>query len=366
MRIAYDFQAFSQHYGGVALYFSKLATHINSALDNARIFAPFFQNRYVHSLPVEMVEGKFLAQYPYKSKRIIWKLNQLLSSSKISAWHPDIYHQTYYQFNPPSFGETARIVTIYDMTHELFSESFLPNDPTPNLKRKAIEHADHVICISESTRNDLIRLVGIDKKKTSCIYLGVDPVMHKFEYPLIFNQSAKPYLLYVGTRMGYKNFLGLLRAYASSEKLKKDFNLLIVGGGRLTKNEKQAILNLNLLPEQVLTIDADATQINAFYRHASAFIYPSLYEGFGLPPLEAMTNGCPVVVSNAASMPEVIGTAGEYFDPNSTEELAFAIEQVVYSDTRSQELRLLGYQQASLFTWDRCAKETLNLYKELI
>lgn len=159
--------------------------------------------------------------------------------------------------------------------------------------------------------------------------------------------------------------MGLLRAFASSEKLKKDFNLLIVGGGPLTKNEKQALLNLNLLPQQVLAIDADATQINAFYQHASAFIYPSLYEGFGLPPIEAMANGCPVVVSNAASMPEVIGAAGVYFDPNSTEEIALAIEQVVYSDTRSQDLRLLGYQQAKLFTWDRCAKETLNLYKEI-
>ncbi len=366
MKIAYDFQAFSQRYGGVALYFSKLVTHINLTLVKARIFSPIFQNRYVHTLSPEMVEGKFLDQYPYKSKRIIWKLNQVLSSSKISSWHPDIYHQTYYQYNPPSLGEKARVITIYDMIHELFPESFLPNDPTPNLKIKAIENADHVVCISECTRNDLIRLVGIDEKKITCIYLGVDPVMQLLEYSSIFGELYKPYLLYVGARSGYKNFLRLLNAYASSVRLKKDFNLIIVGGGPLTKNEKQAILNLHLLPDQVVAIDADHTQINALYQHASALVYPSLYEGFGLPPLEAMSNGCPVVVSNVASMPEVIGNAGVYFDPYRIDDIALAIEQVVYSDTRSEELRSIGYQKVSLFTWDRCARETLNVYKGLI
>lgn len=366
MKIAYDFQAFSQRYGGVALYFSKLAAHIGSSLAQARVFAPIFQNRYVHSLPVEMVEGKFLSRYPRKTKRIIWKFNQILSSSKIKAWHPDILHQTYYDYSPVSLGEKVRIVTVYDMIHELFPDSFLKNDRTAVLKLNAINRADHIICISESTRRDLINLTGIDEKKVACIHLGVDAVINRFDLPLIPGYSFKPYLLFVGARTPYKNFLGLLEAFASSTRLSKDFDLYVLGGDFFTNSELQKMSDLHLSLGSVIHVNADLDDLNAYYQHASAFIYPSLYEGFGLPPLEAMANGCPVVSSNAGPLPEVNGDAAEYFDPADRGAMIEAIENVVYSASRAKELQYLGYARASKYSWGRCADQTYALYQRLL
>jgi len=366
MKIAYDFQAFSQRYGGVALYFSKLASNIRSSLAETRIFAPFFQNRYVHSLPTQLVEGKYLAQYPYKSKRIIWKLNQILSSSKIGAWHPDILHQTYYDYSPASLGEKVRIITVYDMIHELFPNSFLANDRTSLLKLKAINRADQIICISECTRRDLINLTGIDEKKVSCIHLGVDAVTNTFDTPPNLQQSNKPYLLFVGARTPYKNFMGLLEAYANSTRLSNDFDLLVLGGDFFKNYELQKMRDLHLSPQKVKHVNADLGLLNAYYQQASAFIYPSLYEGFGLPPLEAMANGCPVVSSNAGPLPEVNGNAAEYFDPVDRCEMIAAIENVVYSASRTKELQLLGYARSSTYSWSRCADQTYALYQRLL
>jgi glycosyltransferase involved in cell wall biosynthesis len=366
MKIAYDFQAFSQRYGGVALYFSKLAAHIGSSLAQTRVFAPIFQNRYVHSLPADMVEGKFLSRYPRKTKRFIWKFNQILSSSKIKAWHPDILHQTYYGFSPESLGEKVRIVTVYDMIHELFPSSFLKNDRTSLLKLNAINRADHIICISESTRRDLINLTGIDDKKVACIHLGVDAVINKFDLPLIPGYSTKPYLLFVGARTPYKNFIGLLEAFASSTRLSKDFDLYVLGGDVFANSELQKMSDLHLSLDSVIHVNADLEDLNAYYQHASAFIYPSLYEGFGLPPLEAMANGCPVVSSNAGPLPEVNGDAAEYFDPADRGAMIEAIENVVYSASRAKELQYLGYTRASNYSWGRCADQTYALYQRLL
>jgi glycosyltransferase involved in cell wall biosynthesis len=366
MKIAYDFQAFSQRYGGVALYFSKLAAHINSSFAETRIFAPIFQNRYVHSLPTQMVEGKFLAQYPYKSKRTIWKLNQILSSSKIRAWHPDILHQTYYDYSPASLGEKVRIVTVYDMIHELFPNSFLASDQTSLLKLNAIKRADQIICISESTRRDLINLTGIDEMKVACIYLGVDAVIDRLDTSITPRDLAKPYILFVGARTPYKNFIGLLESYASSARLSNDFNLLVLGGGFFTKSELQKMRDLHLSSQQVRHVNADLDLLNTYYQHASAFIYPSLYEGFGLPPLEAMANGCPVVSSNAGPLPEINGNAAEYFNPADRSAMIEAIENVVYSASRAKELKSFGYAQFRKYSWNQCAAQTYALYQRLL
>lgn len=366
MKIAYDFQAFGQHFSGVSLYFSKLVRHINNFGQEARIYAPIYQNLYIKDLSKSIVKGIALKQYPPKTKKIIWQLNNMLSMPIIKNWKPDIFHQTYYSYNPKSFGEKARIITVYDMIHERFPESFPLKDKTSSLKLKAINKADHIICISECTKRDLITIANVNSSKVSCIHLGVDLPAEIYEYPIGIQKKQRPYLLYVGARTPYKNFSTLLSAYASSTKLVRDFDLVVVGGEAITQKELVTLDTLRLSLERVIFTDTLNYNINSFYQHASALIYPSFYEGFGLPPLEAMANGCPVISSNTGSLPEVNGRAVEYFDPYQSDDLSKAIERVVYNNQRHKELQNLGFDQIRNYSWERCAKETVNLYKSLM
>jgi glycosyltransferase involved in cell wall biosynthesis len=170
----------------------------------------------------------------------------------------------------------------------------------------------------------------------------------------------------VGSRNGHKNFIKLLSSFASSEKLRSDFDLIAFGGGGFNVNETKLIGELGFRTGQVRQMGGDDSMLAMFYRQATAFVYPSFYEGFGLPPLEAMAQGCPVISSNSSSMPEVIGDAGEYFDPNSIEDMAAAIERVAYSKSRRDNLIELGKARLGVFSWNKCATETLRIYKHLV
>ena len=170
--------------------------------------------------------------------------------------------------------------------------------------------------------------------------------------------------MYVGNRKGYKNFGTLLQAYASSPIL-REFELIAFGGHPLLPDEQKEIARLGIT-DQVRCESGSDQELAARYRAAAAFIYPSKYEGFGLSPLEAMNHGCPVVCSNGGSIPEVVGDAGVYFDPNNPEELRTALERVVTTKTLQADLRARGYARLAAFSWDKCAAETARIYREIL
>jgi glycosyltransferase involved in cell wall biosynthesis len=167
-------------------------------------------------------------------------------------------------------------------------------------------------------------------------------------------------------RGAYKNFANLLSAYGSSPTLRKDFDLIAFGSSSFTQQENESIRNLGLTSSQVRHLSGDDALLGHMYRTAVAFIYPSLYEGFGIPPLEAMGFGCPVLCANTSSIPEVVGEAGWYFDPNRIEAIADAMERVALSTEFRLELVALGNERVRQFSWDRCAAETLDLYRDLL
>jgi glycosyltransferase involved in cell wall biosynthesis len=177
--------------------------------------------------------------------------------------------------------------------------------------------------------------------------------------------KSKPYLLYVGHRGGYKNFEGFLRAYASSLWLSDNFNVVCFGGGIFSRDEVALIKSLRLSMNHVIQVNGGDNKLASVYRDAALFVYPSLYEGFGIPPLEAMSLGCPVACSNTSSIPEVAGDAAEYFDPYDLDSMRTAMELVLSSEVRLNELIKLGKFRCARFSWDRCAKETLSVYKGL-
>jgi glycosyltransferase involved in cell wall biosynthesis len=207
-------------------------------------------------------------------------------------------------------------------------------------------------------------LFDVQEEKVSVVHLGVDVSAFK-SCPALDSVFDRPFLLYVGGRGGYKNFGGFIRAFSRSNFLMKEFDIVSFGGGSFNKFELELINTLGFGSEQVRQIGGSDEQLSSLYHQAVAFVYPSLYEGFGLPPLEAMAAGCPVISSNASSMPEVIGNAGKYFNPNDLEEIQFALEKVVSSPELRSRLIGLGFKNIEKFSWQKCALETLDIYKNL-
>jgi glycosyltransferase involved in cell wall biosynthesis len=251
------------------------------------------------------------------------------------------------------------VTTIHDMIDKVLA----PSPVKSRLKLRSILQADHVICVSEYTRKTLLGLYDIAPDQVSVVHLGRPWII-----PDVYLENSVdwPYILFVGPRAGYKNFDRLLAAYAASDRLKRDFRLVCFGGGPLTATEKSGCTARGIAMGRVLQVAGDDAALHAAYRGAALFVYPSMYEGFGLPPLEAMTLGAPVVCSNATSIPEIVGDAGEYFDPADVESMTHAMEAVLYSSARRQELIRLGHERALGFGWDRCARETLNIYRAIL
>lgn len=367
MRIAFDHQIFvQQSYGGISRYFASLADEFVANDCELGIFAPLHRNQYLDGLPPGVVHGHRVNRYPPKTARLFLAYNYFCTKHKLRSWKPQIVHETYYARHTVAPKHCPVVVTAHDMIHELFSGEFSGRDKTTLLKRLAIERADHVICVSESTRRDLIRLFGVPEAKLSVVHLGCKPFASAHISDIGSNSNeGKPYLLYVGSRVGYKNFSGLLRALAASPRLKNDFDVLTFGGGGFSANEQAFIRELGYDSSQVRQIGGDDAVLGRLYTNARAFVYPSLYEGFGLPPLEAMAHSCPVISSNTSSMPEVIGSAGEFFGPTDTDDMAAAIERVVYDDVRTADLVSKGSERLNHFSWQRCAEETLSIYRAL-
>lgn len=368
MKIAFDHQTFTyQSYGGISRYYAILADQLSLNNQKVRVFAGIHQNNYLKDLAPNIISGFKLKSFPPKSNRLFHGFNHVVNQFQFNSWKPDIIHETYYSSLPSFFSSSsANVTTVYDMIHELFPVQFPLSDNTSSAKRKSLERVDHIISISESTKRDLIRFFGIDERKISVVHLGVSLESFKSVKNEALSINNKPFLLYVGSRFAYKNFDGLLRAVASSEMLKSNFNIVAFGGGSFSLDEKALINSLGFSDSQVRQCSGSDQELAGLYGRAAAFVYPSLYEGFGLPPLEAMASGCPVVTSNTSSMPEVVRDAGVYFNPNEIEDMRFAIERVVFSPSVRSDLVLAGFENIKSFSWNKCAAETLTVYKKVL
>ncbi len=366
LSIAIDSQIFcTQTYGGISRYYTRLAMELVALKQRVHVFAPIHRNAYLNDLPPEYRTAWRLPYCPPGVKNILRPLNHLLSTEKIRNWKPDILHESYFSTGGYKGCEVPSVVTVYDMIHELFPGDFGLFDLTSRRKKGAVERAAHVICISENTRKDLVDIWGIPPEKTSVIHLGHDrlPDVRHIK-PLI--GIGKPYILYVANRSSYKNFSALLKAYAISPRIKRDFRIVAFGGGRLRPPEFSMMAELEIAVEDIVQISGTDHMLARAYREAAAFVYPSLYEGFGLSPLEAMGLGCPVISSNSSCMPEILGDAAEYFDPAEPEQLAVILERVLYDEARINKYRQLGYAQAAKYSWADCASRTLDAYSSIV
>lgn len=362
MKVAFDHHIFCmQRYGGISRYFFELASrlHAHDAAD-VSVIAPLHINGYLAADSAsEFTRGRYV---PSKFKGVpllVGVADRLIAPLAWRGASPDIVHETYFSTKP--FGKARRrIVTVYDMIHELFM-------PEAKLaiaaKRAAVNRADHVICISENTRQDLVRLYDVDPARTSVVHLGHSLTAEaNTAEPL--SDGHRPYLLYVGHRGGYKNFSALLEAFGTSPIL-REFDLIAFGGFPVQRHEQEEMERLGITARVRFESGSDR-DLAVRYQAASAFVFPSKYEGFGIPPLEAMSHGCPVICSNSGAIREVVENAGAYFDPNSVEELRIVLERVVTTPELQETLRARGYERIASFSWDRCAAETARIYREIV
>lgn len=365
MKLAFDHQIFTnQTYGGISRYYTILAEELFRQQQDVKIFAGFHRNQYLSEHAVGLTKGKKIDKYPPNSGRIFQGINHAISQTLMKSWRPDIIHETYYSGLPTFKTNAVRVTTVYDMIHELFAEQFSKSDNTTLWKKATFQRVDHIISISHSTKRDLVELFDIDERKISVVHLGVDLTVFKKNRSM-FSCSDRPFILYVGGRDGYKNFTFFLNAFAASVNLMSELDVIAFGGGRFSAIEKQLIKKLGFKDNQVRQIGGSDDVLASLYHNAMAFIYPSLYEGFGLPPLEAMASGCPVISSNTSSIPEVVRESGVYFDPRNIAEIQHAIEKVVFSDTLKKDLISSGYKNIENFSWQKCTSETLSLYRKL-
>ena len=367
MRIAFDHQIFGwQKYGGISRYYCELASELaNGSEQTVAVISPFYINEHLRKASARLqVIGTKVPGYP-KAGRPLRALNSMLVAPLLRSFHPDIVHETYYSTTHHRIKKAKRVLTVFDMIHERFSDMYSPLDLVRKEKADAVAHADHVICISAQTQQDLVNLLGVDPEKTTVVHLGyrLKAGSRTITLPV---HAQRPFLLFVGIRVGYKNFEGMLKAYAASSVLRSAFDIICFGGGAFSYSECALIQKLGLSADHLHQVAGGDGILAEFYRKATAFVYPSLYEGFGLPPLEAMSFDCPVVCSGASSIPEVVGDAGAFFDPCDIDAIRSALELVVSDSAIRRTLIERGRKRIQQFSWARCAQETLDVYRKVM
>jgi len=359
MNVLFDHQVFSlQEYGGISGYFIELA---NGLLESNQIkpyiCAPLYINKLLAHNSGKFNKYNIELNSRYFKKRLIYEINTYISKLIYLRTKPDIVHETYYSCEPILRGR-KNIITVHDMIEELFRNK---KSYSCSVKRKAVERADHVICISSNTRNDLVELLNVDKSKTSVIHLAhrtFNMTSHEYD-DLVFQ---RPYILYVGKRSGYKNFLRVIEGYEINVHVNTEVDLVCFGGGDFNEREVQ-IFKEKKLTHNIHHFSGSDELLYKLYSDALFLIYPSIYEGFGLPPLEAMSIGCPVVASTGGSIPEILGTAPMYFDPFNVEEIASTLSKIVFDDSTRTRLIEDGLKQSKKYSWHKTVKETSELYK---
>ena len=282
---------------------------------------------------------------------------KLLTQKERYLFHPTYYHPYFLDL----IGDNPYVITVHDMIHEKFTEYVTDADVTIGHKKEVITKANRIIAISENTKKDIIDIFHIDPNKIDVIYHSTSMKPHTGKNRL---QLPENYILFVGDRTPYKNFDRFMEAF--SQLRKKDPSLYAVyTGSRLNKEGQQKLKDLGVL-EYTLHIKASDKALSELYSRALLFVYPSLYEGFGIPILEAYACHCPVALSNTSCFPEIAGEAAVYFDPYSVDSMAEAIGQVIYNASKRNELIHLGDKRLERYSWEEAAKKTEETYRKAL
>lgn len=304
---------------------------------------------------------------------ILWHRLRLPAPIEWFTGPLDLFHSPDFVLPPVRRARTA--LTIHDLSFLRYPECFSPPllRYLLNAVPRSVERADLILADSSSTRDDLMEMLGVPAERIRVVYAGVEPSFEPRPLPEVdaVRQRygiGRPYLLGLGTLQPRKNFVRLIEAYRLLRQEQGIPHQLVIGGGRgwLYEPIIEAAKAHGLGDDVLLIGFVDDGDLAALYTGAEAFVFPSLYEGFGLPVLEAMACGTPVVAASTSSLPEVAGEAALLVSPHDTGALAEAMAQVLGNDALRTTLRMRGFEQCRRFTWRAAAQDLLACYTDLI
>lgn len=339
-----------QKAGGISVYWYELLRRLVKTNENVYFIGNRANNNiFYEKLSFEMKNAARDHPLPVIISRYLPIMSYLTPQA--------IFHSSYYRIARQK--NVVNVVTVHDFTYEYFRQGIRKNLHSWQ-KKIAIKNADGIICISENTKNDLIKFhPTVDRSKIAVIYNGISEefFFDKCLTSLVELDNGKRIILFIGDRMPYKNFKIAVQVVSTL----KDYQLVLVSGDKLASEEK-AYLNLNLGDRFYHYQSLETSKLNKLYNIAFCLLYPSSYEGFGIPVGEAMQAGCPVVTTKRSSIPEVCGEAGIMVDNIEVDDFIRAIQKIE-DDTYRKKLIEKGFEQAKEFSWDKCVNQTLAFYR---
>ncbi len=362
MRVLYDYQTFSsQRVGGISRYFAHLYRHVPDGRVETSLSLLYTRNVYLKGerFPLQNGWGDVLIGGHFRDANKLW------SKVRIRFSRYDILHPTYY--NPyliPDAGGRTVVLTVHDLIHQLFPNYF-PGDRTIEWQRHMIRRADRLIAISENTKRDLVERMKVPEEKITVIHHGLmfDGDGEGLSARERVAELPENYILFVGDRSRYKNFDGFVSEVAP---LLAEYDLrLVCTGGREFTGEERTLIRSFGIADRVIRMTVSDAMLGRLYRHAVCFVYPSLYEGFGLPILEAYRAGCPVVLTRASCFPEIAGDAALYFEPGRPGSMREVVRSLLDDTGRRRELSAAGTRRLALFSTEKMVEKTRNLYLSL-
>lgn len=398
MKVLYDHQAFQmQYFGGVSKCFCELISHLPSGID-AHISIVQSDNSHLwesglvpHLQHVTMDHKQWNARYPGRLSDILYlaankflplptadSLNRRATRHALQMQDFDVFHPTYFK---PDFlkhlGRKPFVVTVHDMMPELFPQYYGSNYSDLSWKKTLVHKADAIVAVSQNTKQDLIRILGVDEKKVHVIYHGGPEVCSQpscaensssMQIDGLSICSSSRYFLYVGQRIFYKNFDRLLQSFGQAKDTASLRDVKLVCTGNAFTSDEQQLITRYGLSDRVLHCHPTDQQMQALYRGALAFVYPSAYEGFGMPILEAYANGCPCVLHRASCFPEVAADAAYYFTfDDGADELSALLQHVAeLPEAERQAMIDRGYARLQHFSWQSSAEQLVKVYESVI
>jgi len=372
-KIILDTQIFStQKFGGISRYFIELYSRISHS-NTAEIIFPIlysdnlyykesvffdssFQRKNWLLISLSWIFRPFLPRKLERKSRL--DTIRLLKGQQFDLFIPTYYDPYFLEY----IGNKPFVLTVHDMIHELYPMYFLNDAETVNNKKVLIEKATKIIAISQNTKRDLISIYpNIDPGKIEVVYLGhTKNPEHTIKVDVPDN-----YILFVGQRGLYKNFYFFLNAALQVLNEKPEIVILCAGGDPFTIDELNHIYSIGL-KGRVLHRNFIDAELTSFYKNALCFVFPSEYEGFGIPVLEAMAAGCPTLLTNHSSFPEVAGDAAIFFELNNNIDLSRQLISLLDNAELRRKHIDQGILQAAKFTWEKTLQQTLKVYQDAI